>query len=289
MDDRNDIHSPDEQKNPMEIPSNEPESETQPIRASDSNRTDEATKHRQRMRGVKIAYAVALLFAVGGALTAKIATENALEGFNATFPNEEITLPATTQGEKINIYDATEEPDFEVRQNLTDVPDTRLEESETEPETKEETTQTTTEKSEYAIPYSDYYTLPLGTDITKDYSPETPIYNSTMGDWRTHAGIDFKGADGAQVLAISYGKVSKVYNDPLYGTVVEINHGNEVIAKYCGLNKDVLEVKAGDTVKAGTLIGYLDSVPCEKSDLSHLHFEVIYKGENVDPLELMGK
>ena len=40
MDDRNDIHSPDEQKNPMEIPSNEPESETQPIRASKSNRTD---------------------------------------------------------------------------------------------------------------------------------------------------------------------------------------------------------------------------------------------------------
>ena len=76
MDDRNDIHSPDEQKNPMEIPSNEPESETQPIRASKSNRTDEATKHRQRMRGVKIAYAIALLFAVGGALTAKIATEN---------------------------------------------------------------------------------------------------------------------------------------------------------------------------------------------------------------------
>ena len=76
MDDRNDIHSPDEQKNPMEIPSNEPESETQPIRASDSNRTNEATKHRQRMRGVKIAYAVALLFAVDGALTAKIATEN---------------------------------------------------------------------------------------------------------------------------------------------------------------------------------------------------------------------
>lgn len=290
MDDRNDIHSPDEQKNPLEIPSNEPGSETQPIEATNTlKETDEATKHRQRMRGVKIAYAVALLFALGGALTAKIATENAVEGFKSTFPNEEITLPVTTENQNLNIYDVTDEPDFEVRQNLTDVPDTRTEETQPETETQTETTIKSTEKSQYAVPYSDYYTLPLGTDISRDYSPETPVYNATMGDWRTHSGIDFKGTDGAQVLAISYGKVSKVYSDPLLGTVVEIDHGNEVIARYCGLNKDVLEVKAGDTVKSGALIGYLDSVPCEKSDLSHLHFEIIYKGENVDPLELMGK
>lgn len=286
MDDRNEINSPEEQKNPMEIPSNEPESETQPIRAS---KTDAATKHRQRMRGIKIAYAIALIFAIGGALTAKIATENALEGFNETFPNDMITFPDTTQTENLDIYETSEEPDFEVRQNLTDVPDTRTEETEPQPETVTETTSEETENSQYAVPYSDYYSLPLGTDISKDYSPEAPIYNATMGDWRTHSGIDFKGTDGAQVKAISYGKVSKVYSDPLYGTVVEINHGNDVTAKYCGLNKDVLEVKAGDTVKSGTLLGYLDSVPCEKSELSHLHFEIIYKGKNVDPLELMGK
>ncbi len=288
MDDRKDINPSDEQKNPLEIPANEPESETQPIRASENRKqNDEAVKHRQRMRGVKIAYAVALLFALGGALTAKIVTENTLEGFTATFPNEEITLPAQTQG----LFDATEEPDFEVRQNVTNIPDTRIEETEeeTQTQTKENKTTVTTEKDDYATPYSDYYTLPAGTDITKEYSPKTPVYNATMGDWRTHSGIDFKGAEGSQVLAISNGKVTKIYSDTLYGTVVEIDHGNEVIAKYCGLNKDVLEIKVGDTVKAGALIGYLDSVPCEKSDLSHLHFEIIYKGQNVDPLELMGK
>lgn len=286
MDDRKDIHCNDEQKNPLEIPSNEPNTEIQPIRASKNQKqTDEAVKHRQRMRGVKIAYAVALLFALGGALTAKMVTENTLKGFNATFPNEEITL--STQMQKL--YDVTEEPDFEVRQNVTNIPDTRIEETETEKERNETKPIVTTEKTNFAIPYSDYYTLPAGNDITKDYSPKTPVYNATMGDWRTHSGIDFKGTEGSQVLSISIGKVTKIYNDTLYGTIVEIDHGNEVVAKYCGLNKDVLEVKVGDTVKGGALIGYLDIVPCEKTDLSHLHFEIYYKGENVDPLELMGK
>ena len=54
-------------------------------------------------------------------------------------------------------------------------------------------------------------------------------------------------------------------------------------------NKDTLEVKKGSTVEGGSLLGYLGTIPCEKSDLSHLHFEIIYNGKNVEPLELMGK
>lgn len=286
MDDKNDMHSPDRENNTPEIPSNEPASETKPIK--DSKSVSEATKHRQRIRGIKIAYAVALLFAIGGAFTAKTATDNALEGLTSTFPNLETESSEISQYENLNLFDITDEPDFEVRNNLTDVPDTR-EETEKETQKEPEPKTTESEKSKFAKPYSDYYTLPLGTDITVDYSPEKPIYNATMGDWRTHSGIDFKGADGAQVLSIAYGKVTKVYDDTLYGTVIEIDHGNGVTAKYCGLNKDVTEVKKGDTVKAGTLIGYLGGVPCEKSDLSHLHFEIVYNGKNVDPLELMGK
>ena len=55
------------------------------------------------------------------------------------------------------------------------------------------------------------------------------------------------------------------------------------------INKDTIEVKKGSTVESGSLLGYLGTIPCEKSDLSHLHFEIIYNGENVEPLELMGK
>ena len=131
--------------------------------------------------------------------------------------------------------------------------------------------------------------MPVGTKILREYSPDTLQYNSTMGDWRTHNGIDFQGADGDQVKSVAYGKVKNIYEDILLGTVIEIDHGNEVVAKYCGINKDTVQVKKGATVEAGTLIGFLGTVPCEKSDISHLHFEVTYKGQNVDPLELMGR
>ena len=129
----------------------------------------------------------------------------------------------------------------------------------------------------YALPQSmDFPVMFYRTDILKDYSPTTPSYNATLGDWRTHGGIDFSAPDGSQVKAIAYGEVKAVYEDALYGTVIEVDHGNEVIARYCGMNKSALEVVAGDKVESGSLLGYLGTVPCEKSELSHLHFEIYY-------------
>ncbi len=269
----------DNDKNPLEIPENTPSSQPKPIRAAKNDKT---------MKKVKYAYAFALLLALGTVLIAKISTEKAL-GNLAPIESDYVTI--TT--EKVTSKDSeflTTEPDFEVRQNLTDVPDTREEtEEQTEENTDEETKEKTTQSSKYATPYQDYYTLPLGTDILKDYSPEKLTYSATMGDWRTHSGIDFKAAEGEQVKAISYGTVKNIYDDALWGTIVEIDHGNGVIAKYCGFNKDTLEIKKGATVEGGSLLGYLGTIPCEKSELSHLHFEIVYNGENVEPLELMGK
>lgn len=236
-----------------------------------------------KMNGIKIAYALAILLAVGGALSARLMADNSVKNMTVTFPQEDFTLPAAT----LNYTQSTDEPDFEVRQNLTDVPDTR---AETETEKIETTAIDTTEKTtESEKPFTGNYILPLGTQISKDYNPQIPIYNPTMGDWRTHPGIDFSGESGAQIKTISAGKVTNIYDDALYGTVVEIDHGNEVVAKYCGINKDTLEIKTGDTVKASTLIGYLGEIPCEKDDISHLHFEIIYKGKYADPLEIMNK
>ncbi len=284
MDEKNKNNSPNNNPSP-EIPSNSPPSEAEPIRArAHHDKPDESKKHRQRMNGVKIAYAFALLLAFGGALVAKLATENAVGNLKTPIESDYVTLSPTI----VPTVPPTEpnEPDYQVRHNVTNVPDTRE-------ETTKEETQTTTEpqttQSEFAVPYKDYYTLPLGTDILKDYNPTTPSYNATMGDWRTHGGVDFKGPDGSQVKSIASGKVTDISDDPMYGTVITVDHGNEVIAKYCGLNKDVTEVKEGDKVKSGQLLGYLGEIPCEKSDVSHLHFEIYYKGENVDPLALMNK
>ena len=266
-------------QNPLEIPDNNPQSESKPIRASHRTQTEKQKKSRV----IKIAYAFAFLLALGGALATKIITEKNLGNLNVPIEQDYITVAPTEENK-------TTEPDFQVRQNKTDVPDTRTETEtkETEP-TTEEKTEPTTEKKPYSTPYKDYYTLPLGTDILKEYLPSTPSYNPSTDDWRTHPAVDFKGAEGSQIKAISYGTVKDIYDDALLGTVIVIDHGNQVEAKYCGLNKDTIEVEKGTTVNEGQCIGYLGTIPLEKAELSHLHFEIYYKGKNVDPLELMGK
>ena len=280
MEEKNKSSSPE--NSTPEIPSNSPPPEAQPVKArSAGGRVSEDRKHRQRMNGVKIAYAFALLLAFGGALVAKLATENSLGNLKTPIEGNYVTITSTAAPTQLQT-----EPDFQVRHNVTDVPDTR---EATEAPRTVTTTQQATTQSEYAVPYKDYYTLPLGTDILKDYNPTTPSYNATMGDWRTHGGVDFKGPDGSQIKSIAAGTVTDIADDPMYGTVITIDHGNEVVAKYCGLNKDVTEVSEGDKVKSGQLLGYLGEIPCEKADASHLHLEVYYKGENVDPLSLMNK
>ena len=130
--------------------------------------------------------------------------------------------------------------------------------------------------------------LPLGTDILKDYSHGEMVSSKTMGDWRVHNGIDFTGGKNSQVLAIQSGTVKAVYTDEMWGTVVEIDHGNTMTAKYCGL-KSGTTPKKGETVKNGQEIGELASIPVEAADGLHLHLEITVNGSTVDPLAAMNR
>ena len=217
----------------------------------------------------KIAYAFTFIIAIAALMFTKISTERNLGNIGSLEDNvtEEVI---TTEPAKLIIEET-------VRQNLTDVPDSR------------EETEKTTIEDKYNKPYSDYYCLPFGNQIIKDYSNMNPVYSKTLGDWRTHNGIDFSGEAGSAVVAISYGEVISIYEDTLFGTCVLIDHGNGVTAKYCGLNKDTLNVKEHSSVNSEDIIGYLGEVPCEKQEGAHLHFEITHNGEIVEPLELMGK
>ena len=217
----------------------------------------------------KIAYAFTFIIAIAALMFTKISSEKSL-GNISSLENSTTEKQITT--EKIVIEET-------VRQNLTNIPDTR----ESTENNKE------TEKDNYNKPYKDYYCLPFGNQIIKDYSNMNPVYSKTLGDWRTHNGIDFSGEAGGAVVAISYGEVISIYEDTLFGTCVLIDHGNGVTAKYCGLNKDTLNVKEHSSVNSEDIIGYLGEVPCEKQEGAHLHFEITHNGEIVEPLELMGK
>jgi murein DD-endopeptidase MepM/ murein hydrolase activator NlpD len=219
-------------------------------------------------RKFKVAYAFTIVIALGALMFSKISTEKNLGNI------KDLESAPRTQATITEESSVIEE---KVRQNLTDVPDTRV------------ATEKNTLEDKYNKPYKDYYCLPFGNEIIKDFSNMNPVYSKTMGDWRTHNGIDFSGSEGAAVVAISYGDVISVFDDAIFGTCVLIDHGNGVTAKYCGLNKDNLTVKENTQVDIETVIGYLGEIPGEKMEGSHLHFEITHNGEIVEPLELMGK
>ncbi len=131
-----------------------------------------------------------------------------------------------------------------------------------------------------------FFTLPVAGEIIKEYDPKALQYSETYKDWRLHLGIDFAGEQGSAVFSCAQGVVEDVYNDSDLGTVVAIDHGQGIVAFYCGLNAKPL-VKAGEQVESGKQIGVIDTVPTECVEQPHLHFYMEKDGEPVSPLEII--
>lgn len=124
---------------------------------------------------------------------------------------------------------------------------------------------------------------PLRGAVVSAFSVDELLYDETMGDWRTHAGVDLAAEAGTQVMAASAGTVSAVENDPLMGTTVMIDHAGGYRTTYANLQA-VPTVKVGDAVSAGQIIGAVGNTAiAEASVASHLHFAVEKDGDAVDP------
>ena len=127
-------------------------------------------------------------------------------------------------------------------------------------------------------------TQPVSGRVLNGYSGDELVYNKTLGDWRTHNGIDIRAEAGEAVRAASDGTVTAVRNDPMWGNVVEVTSG-EYVMTYAGLSADIL-VKMDQSIRAGEQLGSVGEVPCELSMEPHLHFDVRSNGEYVDPVSL---
>ena len=142
--------------------------------------------------------------------------------------------------------------------------------------------------SKDSVARAETFSLPLEAGIAKAYSNGEMVQSKTMGDWRVHNGVDFKGTVGDAVKAINNGVVKAVYDDVLWGTVVEIDHGQGMVAKYCGLGKGSTP-EVGEKVKINDRVGNLGTIPIESADDVHLHLEILQDGKAVEPLAAMGK
>ena len=134
------------------------------------------------------------------------------------------------------------------------------------------------------------YVAPAVGAVTKNHSIDTPVFSTTLGEWRVHTGIDISAEEGTDVRAVAGGTVTRVYNDPMHGKTVEISHAGDVVSVYSNLSNEGVTVKVGDTVSSGAKIGVIgDTSLTELADESHLHFEIKLKGVSVNPLDYISE
>jgi lysostaphin len=122
-----------------------------------------------------------------------------------------------------------------------------------------------------------------------------PLADGYVGSgfgWRTdpftgtmarHEGIDFSALPGTPIHAAAGGVVVVAEMHPVYGNVVEIDHGNALMTRYAHASK--LFVKQGDIVKRGQKLAEVGSTG--RSTGPHLHFEVHHKGLAQNPAKFL--
>lgn len=128
---------------------------------------------------------------------------------------------------------------------------------------------------------------PLNGETVAAFSVDALAYNETLGDWRTHDGIDIAADVGTPVLAACSGTVTAVTEDDLLGTLVRITHDGGYESTYANL-QSVPTVGEGQYVSAGQIIGSVGATALsEAGSASHLHFAVTKDGKSIDPKEFL--
>ena len=106
------------------------------------------------------------------------------------------------------------------------------------------------------------YVVPL-----KNYTISSP-FGTRGGEF--HRGIDLAAPQGEPIYASKAGTVIKAEFHPSWGNYVAIEHEDGTTALYA--HQQEYQVKVGDKVKQGQIIGYVGSTG--NSTGSHLHFEL---------------
>lgn len=124
------------------------------------------------------------------------------------------------------------------------------------------------------IPLKDFSIEQTGASIGKKINP---FYKTVLN----HKGIDLLAANGTDVFATADGYVESIGKvEKGVGRNVVINHINGYTTKYFYLG-DIL-VRKGQAVRQGDVIARVGI--SGMSFAPHLHYEVLYDGKNVDPV-----
>lgn len=148
---------------------------------------------------------------------------------------------------------------------------------------EEETPVISEDKNKMQKPYTDEK-VTIGKyfyDYKADSSKQEGSIIYHENTYMQNSGIDYILDQEFEVVSVLDGTVTNVSKDELLGNIIEIKHENNYISVYQSLGST--EVKKGDVVSKGQVIGKSGTNSLDKDMGNHLHFELYIKGQVVDP------
>lgn len=135
-----------------------------------------------------------------------------------------------------------------------------------------------------------YYVIPVDGAVSKAFEIDIPVYSLTMNDYRAHTGVDLAAAVGSEVICVAGGNICRVWNDPMMGKCVSVDHGDSIVSTYMNLSEELASgIEVGAKVLQGQPLGAVGETSLvEIAEEPHLHLEMKVNGKVVDPIEFMG-
>ena len=105
-----------------------------------------------------------------------------------------------------------------------------------------------------------------------------------LGYNKKHQGVDFAAPTGTPIMAAGTGHIEFIGNNGGAGKYIRIKHLNGYKTSYSHLSKYASGIKKNVRVTQGQTIGYVGNTGLSTGP--HLHYEVIYNGERINPMKM---
>ena len=105
-----------------------------------------------------------------------------------------------------------------------------------------------------------------------------------LGYTKMHRGADFGAPRGTPIMAAGDGVIDMAGRNGAYGNYVRIRHTDSYKTAYAHMKGFAKGIRKGKRVKQGQTIGYVGTTG--RSTGPHLHYEVLKKGRQVNPLSV---
>lgn len=121
-------------------------------------------------------------------------------------------------------------------------------------------------------------------------------YTQARSEERIHNAIDIPAPPGTPVVAVSDGEIAKFFDSERGGiSIYQYSPDRRYVYYYAHLQKRAENIKEGEFVKRGTVIGYVGDTGNAGAGNYHLHFDIsilsdptrYFEGTSINPYPLL--